>query len=89
MAVAILIFISTLSVQSQLDHKLVWSTIHNRNILRALHTKLRKIPLTLQRVTCMLKPIKSGSLTSLYVSEVWDSFRILADMSRSGTVLVQ
>lgn len=63
MAIAILIFVSPLSVQSQLDHKLVWSTIHTRSVLQALLIQLRKIPLTAERVSHMLKPVKSDSLT--------------------------
>jgi len=85
MAIGFLIFDSPLSVQSQLDHRLIWSKFHNRSILQALLTQLSKIPLTSERVTHMLKPVKSDSLTWLYFSEVWDSSRILAYMSRSGT----
>lgn len=62
MAIAILTFVSPLSVWSQLDHKLVWSIIHNRRFLQALFIQLRKIPLTPESVLHMLKPVKSDSL---------------------------
>lgn len=48
-------------------------------------THSEKIPLTPERVTHVLKPIKSDSLTQLYISEVCDSSRILAYVPRSGT----